>query len=67
MLVWTEMDYRLDICRVTKGAHIESLWGSKKLWFITYLLVQIFLKKVQSFSDTLYINQIVLKISELGD
>jgi hypothetical protein len=25
MRVWTEMDYRLDICRVTKGAHIESL------------------------------------------
>jgi len=25
MRVWTEMDYRLDICCVTKGAHIESL------------------------------------------
>jgi len=25
MRVWTEMDSRLDICRVTKGAHIESL------------------------------------------
>ena len=25
MRVWTEMDCRLDICRVTKGAHIESL------------------------------------------
>ncbi|PSN43404.1 hypothetical protein C0J52_26690, partial [Blattella germanica] len=23
--VWVEMEYRLDICRVTKGAHIESL------------------------------------------
>ncbi|GFU89121.1 uncharacterized protein TNCV_2895691 [Trichonephila clavipes] len=22
---WTEMEYRLDICRVTKGTHIESL------------------------------------------
>jgi len=31
MPVWTEMDYRLDICRVTKGAHIESLKGRKKL------------------------------------
>jgi hypothetical protein len=29
MQVWTEMDYRLDICRVTKGAHIESLLGRK--------------------------------------
>ncbi|GFX54646.1 uncharacterized protein TNCV_793321 [Trichonephila clavipes] len=26
--VWTEMEYRLDICRVKKGAHIESL----KVW-----------------------------------
>ena len=31
MRVWTEMDYCLDICRVTKGAHIESLKGRKKL------------------------------------
>jgi hypothetical protein len=23
-------DYRLDICRVTRGAHIESLWGVYK-------------------------------------
>jgi hypothetical protein len=23
--VWQEFDYRLDICRVTKGAHIEQL------------------------------------------
>lgn len=23
--VWTELDYRLDICRVTRGAHIEHL------------------------------------------
>jgi hypothetical protein len=22
---WDELDYRLDICRVTSGAHIESL------------------------------------------
>jgi hypothetical protein len=21
--VWTELDYRIDICRVTKGLHIE--------------------------------------------
>ena len=25
MRVWTEMDYRLGICHVTKGALIESL------------------------------------------
>ncbi|GBL85749.1 hypothetical protein AVEN_193194-1 [Araneus ventricosus] len=23
--VWTELDYRWDVCRVTKGAHIEHL------------------------------------------
>jgi hypothetical protein len=21
--VWTELDYRIDICRVTEGSHIE--------------------------------------------
>jgi hypothetical protein len=25
--VWAEMDYRLDVCRVTRGGHIERLWG----------------------------------------
>ena len=25
--VWQELDYRIDICRVKKGAHIEHLWG----------------------------------------
>ncbi|KAJ4436952.1 hypothetical protein ANN_17084 [Periplaneta americana] len=24
-IVWEEFDYRLDICRVTRGSHIESL------------------------------------------
>jgi len=23
--VWQELDYRFDVCRVTKGAHIEHL------------------------------------------
>jgi hypothetical protein len=23
--VWQELDYRIDICRVTKGGHIEQL------------------------------------------
>ena len=23
--VWPELDYRIDICRVTKGSHIENL------------------------------------------
>jgi hypothetical protein len=24
--VWDEFDYRVDVCRVTQGAHIEGLW-----------------------------------------
>ena len=24
--VWTELDYRIDICRVTKGSHVEHLY-----------------------------------------
>jgi hypothetical protein len=23
--VWNELDYRIDICRVTKGSHIDHL------------------------------------------
>ena len=25
--VWNELDYRVDVCRITKGAHIEHLQG----------------------------------------
>jgi len=24
-LVWQELDYRIDICRITKGGHIKHL------------------------------------------
>jgi hypothetical protein len=24
--VWDECDYRVDVCHVTQGAHIERLW-----------------------------------------
>jgi hypothetical protein len=24
--VWQELEYRIDVCRVTLGAHIEHLW-----------------------------------------
>jgi len=32
--VWQEFEYRIDVCRVTLGAHIEHLWLQKKkiLW-----------------------------------
>jgi len=26
--VWNELDYRVDVCRITKGAHIEHLYGT---------------------------------------
>ena len=30
-LVWQELAYRIDVCRVTGGAHVEHhLWLSKK-------------------------------------
>jgi len=25
--VWNEMDYRIDVCRITKFGHIERLWN----------------------------------------
>ena len=25
--VWNELDYRVDVCRITKGSHIEQLYG----------------------------------------
>jgi len=28
--VWEELEYRIDVCRVTRGAHIENPWLSKK-------------------------------------
>jgi hypothetical protein len=28
--VWDELDYRFDICRMTRGAYMESLWGAYK-------------------------------------
>jgi hypothetical protein len=29
--VWTELEYRIDICRVTKGAHTTFVTASYKL------------------------------------
>jgi len=31
--VWQELEYRIDVCRVTRGAHIEQLQLSKKKLF----------------------------------
>jgi len=29
--VWQELEYRIDMCHVTRGAHIEHLWLSKTI------------------------------------
>jgi hypothetical protein len=28
--VWQELEYRIDVCRVIRGAHIERFYLSKK-------------------------------------
>jgi hypothetical protein len=30
--LWQELEYHIDVCRVTRGAHIERLWLSKKVF-----------------------------------
>ena len=29
---WQELEYRIDVCRVTRGAHIEHLYLSKNFF-----------------------------------
>jgi hypothetical protein len=29
-------EYRIDVCRVTRGAHIEHFWLSKNLFYFSY-------------------------------
>jgi hypothetical protein len=31
--VWQELEYRIDVCRVTRGAHVEHFYLSKKTFF----------------------------------
>jgi len=33
---WQELEYRIDVCRVTRGAHIEHLQLSKKKNFFSF-------------------------------
>jgi hypothetical protein len=33
--VWQELDYRIDICRVTKGGHIEQLKSRTENWSVS--------------------------------
>jgi hypothetical protein len=30
--VWQQLEYRIDVCRVTRGAHIEHLLLKKKIF-----------------------------------
>ena len=30
--VWSELDYRIDVCQVTRRGHIECVWYQMKLW-----------------------------------
>jgi hypothetical protein len=34
-LVWQELDYRIDICRVTKVGYIEHLYGRTETWSVS--------------------------------
>jgi len=31
--VWQELEYRIDVCRVTRGAHIDTFLVVKKNFF----------------------------------
>jgi hypothetical protein len=37
--VWQELDYRIDICHITKGGHIEHLQGRTETWSVSPLLI----------------------------
>jgi hypothetical protein len=42
--VWLKLEYRIDVCRVTRGAHIEHLLLSKKsvfLWLWTIIIINV--------------------------
>jgi hypothetical protein len=37
--VWQELDFRIDVCRVTSGAHIEHTSCQKEKTFSLFLLL----------------------------
>jgi hypothetical protein len=37
--VWQELEYRIDMCRVTHGAHIKPPLVIKKKYFSVFLLL----------------------------
>jgi hypothetical protein len=52
--VRAEMDYRLDVCRVTKGEHVERLWGmqTKKNCEFVFPAVGCMLQSIPPFKCT---------------
>ena len=48
--VWQEPEYRIDVCHVTRGAHIKNLLLSKRSFSVFLWLWTIPLKKVVQFS-----------------
>jgi hypothetical protein len=32
--VWQGLEYRIDLCHVTRGAHIEQFWLSEKTFSV---------------------------------
>jgi hypothetical protein len=60
---WAEMDYRFDVCRVTKGGHIQHLWGipQKKNWEFLFSSVR---RTLQSFPP-LKCNDFMKRVREL--
>jgi hypothetical protein len=36
--MWQELDYRIDICRITNGGHIEHLSGRTETWCVSPLV-----------------------------
>ena len=47
--VWDEFDYRVDVCRVTQGAHIEELLvAHEKLGQLPLLTVYLYPCKVRN-------------------
>jgi hypothetical protein len=42
--VWQQLEYRIDVCRVTRGAHIEHIQLSKKNFFSFPVAVKNYMK-----------------------
>jgi hypothetical protein len=43
--VWQELDYRINICCVTKGGHIEYLQGGTETWSVSPSVVHALLRR----------------------